>query len=99
MSPRMIKKAQVLLPVSDQEERVVGRARVLIASSLWAVASLTHALTAGPVEAQGGGVCVQGAFSQPYPFFLSEEVSVLYSLPPNKLLGFSRFLCFSRSTQ
>ena len=57
----------------------MGRARVLIASSLWVAASLTPALTAGPVEAQGGGDCVQGVFSQPYPFFLSEEAgSSLY---------------------
>ena len=51
----------------------MGRARVLIASCLWVAASLTPAWAAGPGEAQEGGDYVQWAFSQPYPFFLSEE--------------------------
>ncbi len=51
----------------------MGRARVLIASCLWVAAFLTPAWAAGPGEAHQGGDYVQGAFSQPYPFFLSEE--------------------------
>jgi len=46
----------------------VSRTRVLIASCLWVAASLTPSWAAGP-----GGDYDQGAFSQPYPFFLSEE--------------------------
>jgi len=51
----------------------VGRAIVLIASCFWVAASLTPAWSAGLGEAQQGGDYVQGAFSMPYPFFLSEE--------------------------
>ena len=51
----------------------MGRARVLIATCLWVAASLTPAWAVGPGEAQQGGDYVQGAFSQPYPFFLSEK--------------------------
>lgn len=51
----------------------MGRARVLIASCLWVASSLTPAWAAGPGETQRGEDYGQGAFSQPYPFFLSEE--------------------------
>ena len=51
----------------------MGRARVLIASCLWVAVFLTPAWAVGPGEAQQSGDYVQGAFSQPYPFFLSEE--------------------------
>jgi len=62
-----------------QEEGVVGRARVLIVSCLWLGAFLTPSWAAGLGEAQQGGDFVQRAFSQPYPFFLSEDAdSSLY---------------------
>jgi hypothetical protein len=56
-----------------QEEGVVGRARVLIVSCLWLGAFLTPSWAAGRGEAQQGGDFVHRAFSQPYPFFLSED--------------------------
>jgi hypothetical protein len=69
----VIEKGTSFANLPNQEERAVGGARVLIASCLWVAASLTPAWTAGPGEAQQGGDYVQGAFSLPYPFSLSEE--------------------------
>jgi len=51
----------------------VGGAIVLIASCFWVAVSLTPAWSAGPGEARQGGDYLQGAFSLPYPFSLSEE--------------------------
>jgi len=51
----------------------VGRARILIASCLWVAASLTPAWAAGPDEEPAGGFFIKGAFTQPYPFFLTEN--------------------------
>jgi hypothetical protein len=57
-------KAQVLQFSPDREESTVGRAKVLIASYLWVVASLTPSWAASVNEAP-----------HPYPFSLSEETT------------------------
>jgi hypothetical protein len=69
----VIKKAQVLRYFPNQEERAVGRARVLIALCFWVAVFLTPAWAVGPGEAQQGGDYVQGAFSHPYLFFPIKE--------------------------
>jgi hypothetical protein len=51
----------------------LGKAKFLIALSLWVAASLTPSWASGPGEAPSGGDYVRGASAHPYPFFLSEE--------------------------
>ena len=63
----------------------MGRATVLIASCFWVAASLTPAWSAGPGEAQQGGENIQGAFSLPYPFSLSEEPESSFYVNPKGL--------------
>lgn len=63
----------------------MGRARVLIASSLWVAASFTPAWAAGPGEAQKGGDCFPFAFSRPYPFFLNEELGTSFNMDLKRL--------------